>query len=123
MQPDAGRLCGAGGLPSLYDAGRCVHRRCGNFCRGLVQVLTGLDANDTGAGSSTLVSLRKSNLSLPVDATGACSLFSVLADSAGRYLREPERMITDAMYCAQVLLLLSRMLIRCLLTAAAPTSN
>ena len=65
--------------------------------------LRGLDACDSGAGSSTLASLSISTLSLPVDATGACSLVSVLPDSAGRYLREPERMITDSMHCAQVL--------------------
>ena len=40
-QSDAGRLCGAGGYPGVFDAGRFVHRRCANFCRGLVQGLTG----------------------------------------------------------------------------------
>ena len=102
-QSDAGRLCGAGGCPGVFDAGRFVHRRCANFCRGLVQGLTDLDAYDSGAGSSTLASLSIPKLSLPVDATGACCLLSVLPDSAGRYLREPERMVKDAMHCAQVM--------------------
>ena len=63
----------------------------------LSKVLRGLDAYDSGAGSSTQASLSTSKLSLPVDATKACSLLSVC------YLREPERMVTDVMNCAQVL--------------------
>ena len=69
----------------------------------LCKVLRSLDACDSGAGSSTLASLSIPKLSLPVDAVGACCLFSVLPDSAGRYLREPERMVNDAMRCAQVM--------------------
>ena len=67
------------------------------------KVLRGLDAHDSGAGSSTLASIRIPKPSLPVDATGACCLLSVLPDSAGRCLREPERMVNDAMHCAQVM--------------------
>ena len=73
------------------------------FADALSKVLRGLDAYNSGAGSSTLASISISKLSLPVDATGASTLLSVFPDSAGRYLREPERMITDAMPCAQVL--------------------
>ena len=58
---------------------------------------------DRCAGSSTLASLSIPKLSLPVDATGACCLLSVLPDSAKRYLREPERMVNDAMRGAQVM--------------------
>ena len=68
----------------------------------LSKVLRGLDAYDRGAGSSTLASLSISKVSLPVDATGACCLFSVLPDSAGRHLREPERMVNDAMCSGDV---------------------
>ena len=67
------------------------------------KVLLGLDACDSGTGSSTLASLSIPKLSLPVDATGACCLPSVLPDSAKRYLREPERMVNDAMQGAQVM--------------------
>ena len=70
---------------------------------GLSKVLRGLDAYDSGAGPSTLASLSIPKLSLPVDATGAYSLLSMLPDLAGRYLREPERMVTNAMLRAQVL--------------------
>ena len=35
-QSDAGRLCGAGGQSSMCDAGGDIHRRCANFCRGLI---------------------------------------------------------------------------------------
>ena len=69
----------------------------------LTKVLRGLDACDSGAGSSTSASLSTPKLSLPVVATGACCLLSVLPDSAGRYFREPERMVNDAMHCAQVM--------------------
>ena len=55
------------------------------------KVLRGLDAYDT------LASLSVPKRSLPVDATGACCLLSVLPDSAKRYLREPKRMVNDAM--------------------------
>ena len=78
--------------------------RVPNFCRGLVQGLAGSRrAFHSGARSSTLASLSIPKLSLPVDATGACCLLSVLPDSAGRYLRDPERMVNDAMHCAQVM--------------------
>ena len=69
----------------------------------LSKVLRGLDAYDSGAGSSTLASPSFPKLSLPVDATGACCLLSVLPDSAKRCLREPERMVNDAMQGAQVM--------------------
>ena len=68
----------------------------------LSKVLRGLDAYDSGAGSSTLASLSIPKLS-PVDATDACCLLSVLPDSAKRYLREPERMVNDAMQGAHVM--------------------
>ena len=44
----------------------------------------GLDAYDSGAGSSTLASLSIPKLSLPVDSTGACCLLCVarLSESA-----------------------------------------
>ena len=67
----------------------------------LSKVLRGLDAYDSGAGSSTLASLRILKLSLPVDTTSASSLLWMLPDFAGCYLREPERMVTDAMHGAQ----------------------
>ena len=66
----------------------------------LSQVLRGLHASDSGAGSSTPASLNLLKLSLPVDTTMASSLLSMLPDFAGRYLREPERMVTDAMHGA-----------------------
>ena len=69
----------------------------------LSKVLRGLDAYDSGAGSSTSASFSIPKLSLPVDATGASCLLSVLPDSAERYLREPERMVNDALQWAQVM--------------------
>ena len=69
----------------------------------LSKVSRGLDAFDSGAGSSTLASLSFPKLSLPVDATGACCLLSVLPDSAKRCLMEPERTVNDAMQGAQVM--------------------
>ena len=71
----------------------------------LSKVFLGLVSYDSCAVSSTLSSLNISNLSLPVDATRARSLLSMLPDCAERYLREPERMVPDAMHGAQELLL------------------
>ena len=53
----------------------------------LSKVSRSLDAYDSGAGSSALASPSFPKLSLPVNATGACCLLSVLPDSAKRYLR------------------------------------
>ena len=69
----------------------------------LSKVTRGLDAHDSGAGSSTLASLNIPKLSLAVDATGACCLLSVLPHSAECHLREPEHMVDDVLHCAQVL--------------------
>ena len=85
---DARRLCGAGGYPGEFDAGSNVTTvGVPTSAEPLSKVLRGLDAYDSGAGSSTLASLSCPKLSLPVDATGACCLLSMLPDSAGRYLR------------------------------------
>ena len=70
--------------------------------RSLCKLLQRLCPRSCG-GSTLIASLSISKLSLPVDATGACCLLSVLPDSAERYLREPERMVKDALHCAQVM--------------------
>ena len=74
-----------------------------NSAQALSKVSQGLDAYDSGAGSSTLASRSFPKLSLPVDATGSCCLLSVLPDSAKRYRREPERMVNDAIPCSKVM--------------------
>ena len=98
-------MCGAGGYNGVFDAGRFVHRRCAKLLQRPCPRSYGVSTPiDSGAGSSTTTaSLSIPKLSLPVDATGACCLLSVLPDSAERYLREPERMVNDAMHCAQVM--------------------
>ena len=103
-QSDAGCLCGAGGQPGLCDAGRnCPSSVCQLLQRPYPRSYGVFDAYDSGAGSSTLASLSIPKLSLPVDATGACCLLSVLPDSAKRYHGEPERRVKDAMQSAQVM--------------------
>ena len=94
-----------GRTPSLVRCwGVCGHRRCANF------LLERPFPRSYGSRHlSQWCGIFHTSLPQNIDAVassrchGACSLLSVLPDSAGRYLMEPERMITDSMLCAQVL--------------------
>ena len=67
------------------------------------KVLPGLDAYDTGAGSSTLASPQYTEAVASSRCHGSLLLAICVARLSGRYLREPELMVNDAMHCAQVM--------------------